>query len=396
MKKLVIILFLFVTNMFTQEIDKIYGLKVGDSLANNLLYNDTIKSKILNTDRPIQIKLPRSYYYENKVEYPLIVVLDGDYLFDLVSGSVDYFSYWDEIPENIVVGISQKSSRFKDSGVYDNLDFIPISSTKSFYKFVSEELLEYITKNLRVSNFKIIVGHELTASISNFFLLENQPVFRGVISLSPRFSKNIDKYLFDALSKTNKKIVYTVSSSKNDFQSISNEVSSFSNIMNEIENENLIFNSLFFENENHYQLPTRAISESLLKTYSIYSDISRIEFDSIMKNIKISPIEYVRNKYEMIEEFYSIDKKVTINDLMAIEKYIEFSESYELYNELSKYSIEYYPETVLPSYYRGKYFELTENYRKAIQVYRSAYNMDEIGGYTKDYMLELADLLEDY
>ena len=44
MKKLAIILFLFVTNMFTQEIDKIYGLKVGDSLANNLLYNDTIKS----------------------------------------------------------------------------------------------------------------------------------------------------------------------------------------------------------------------------------------------------------------------------------------------------------------------------------------------------------------
>ena len=43
MKKLAIILFLFVTNMFTQEIDKIYGLKVGDSLANNLLYNDTIK-----------------------------------------------------------------------------------------------------------------------------------------------------------------------------------------------------------------------------------------------------------------------------------------------------------------------------------------------------------------
>ena len=41
MKKLTIILFLFVTNMFTQEIDKIYGLKVGDSLANNLLYNDS-------------------------------------------------------------------------------------------------------------------------------------------------------------------------------------------------------------------------------------------------------------------------------------------------------------------------------------------------------------------
>jgi hypothetical protein len=157
MKKIAIILFLFVTNIHTQEIDKIYGLKVGDSLSNNLLYNDTIKSKILNTDRPIQIKLPRSYHYENKVEYPLIVVLDGDYLFDLVSGSVDYFSYWDEIPENIVVGIRQKSSRFKDSGVYDNLNFTPISSTKLFYKFVSEELIEYITNNLEYQILKLLL-----------------------------------------------------------------------------------------------------------------------------------------------------------------------------------------------------------------------------------------------
>ena len=39
MKKIAIILFLFVTNIHTQEIDKIYGLKVGDSLSNNLLYN---------------------------------------------------------------------------------------------------------------------------------------------------------------------------------------------------------------------------------------------------------------------------------------------------------------------------------------------------------------------
>ena len=40
-----------------------------------------------------------------KKHIPLILVLDGDYLFEPFSGCVDYLSYWDEIPEAIVVGI---------------------------------------------------------------------------------------------------------------------------------------------------------------------------------------------------------------------------------------------------------------------------------------------------
>ena len=43
---------------------------------------------------------------ETKKKYPLIIVLDGDYLFDITSGSVDYLSYWGDIPENIVVDIT--------------------------------------------------------------------------------------------------------------------------------------------------------------------------------------------------------------------------------------------------------------------------------------------------
>ena len=36
-------------------------------------------------------------------KYPLMIVMDGDYLFDITSGSVNYLSYWGDIPENIVV-----------------------------------------------------------------------------------------------------------------------------------------------------------------------------------------------------------------------------------------------------------------------------------------------------
>ena len=93
-----------------------------------------------------------------------MIVLDGDYMFNIVSGSVDYLSYWGDVPENLVVGINQKDTRFQDSSVFDNITHTPISSTASFYDFIVNELIPYFSKNYRVSSFKVIVGQERTGS----------------------------------------------------------------------------------------------------------------------------------------------------------------------------------------------------------------------------------------
>ena len=167
--------------------------------------NDTIVSKFLNEKRSIEIQLPRSYDVELEKKYPLMLVLDGEYMFNIVSGSVDYLSYWGDIPENLVVGLNQKDTRFKDSSVFDNLTHTPITSTANFYDFIVSELIPYMSKNFRISEFKVIVGQERTANFANFFLLKQNPIFRGVISISPRISTNMKSYLTQQLSKTNSK-----------------------------------------------------------------------------------------------------------------------------------------------------------------------------------------------
>ena len=55
-----------------------------DSL-NVFRINDTIISKYLNEKRAIEIQLPRSYQIEVDKDYPLMIVLDGDYMFNIVS-----------------------------------------------------------------------------------------------------------------------------------------------------------------------------------------------------------------------------------------------------------------------------------------------------------------------
>ena len=367
---------------FSQNLDSLNVFKI----------NDTIKSSFLNERRAIEIQLPRSYEADVMKKYPLILVMDGDYMFNLVSGSVDYLSFWGDIPENLVVGISQRDSRFDDSSNLDPIDYTPISSTANFYDFLVNELIPFITKNYRVSNFRILVGHERTANFINFFLLKENPAIRGVVSISPRFTKNIDKYITEKLKGTQSKIIYTLSSSKKDFETIYGNVKDLSVNLDSIENKNFMFKSLIFENENHYILPSVSVPNSIRNIYSLYSDIDKVEYDSIISKLDSSPIEYLQNKYELIKDFYEIDKTISINDFLAMEDYIESFEMYELYDDLSEIANEEYPETIVSSYYKGRFFEETGQFEKAMYTYKSAYILSEVKGFfTKDYLLQLAD-----
>ena len=380
-----LLFFLTINLLSSQNLDSLYVSRL----------NDTIISKYLNEKRAIEIQLPRSYEIEVDKNYPLMIVLDGDYMFNIVSGSVDYLSYWGDIPENLVVGINQKDTRFQDSSVFDNITHTPISSTASFYDFIVNELIPYFSKNYRVSNFKVIVGQERTANFANFFLLKNVPQIRGVISISPKVSENMNRYLNENLSKTNSKIVYTLSSSKRDFESIFKNVSELTASLDSIENKNLRFESLIFDKENHYILPSVSVPNSIRSTYSMYSDIDKIEYDSIISKLETSPIDYLKNKYQLIKEFYDLDKTISMNDFMAIEEFIEENEFFNLYDELSELAKQEYPGTILPSYYKGRFIEETGDPKKAMYIYRSAYNMKEVKGLTKEYLLELAERIKE-
>ena len=381
-------IFLFIISinfLSSQNLDSLYVSRL----------NDTIFSKFLNEKRSLEIQLPRSYNIELEKNYPLMIVLDADYMFNIVAGSVDYLSYWGDIPENLVVGIKQKDSRFKDSSVFDNITHTPITSTASFYDFIVNELIPYFSKNYRISNFRIVVGQERTANFANFFLLKDNPQIRGVISISPKISENMSRYLSENLSKVNSKIVYTLSSSKKDFESIYKNVIELTASLDSIDNKNLKFESLIFDKENHYILPSVSVPNSIRKTYSIYSDIDKVEYDSIISNLNTSPIDYLKNKYQLIKDFYDEDKTISMNDFMAVEEYIEENEFFNLYNELSELAKQEYPGTILPSYYKGRFIEETGDPKKAMYIYRSAYNMKEVKGLTKEYLLELAERIKE-
>ena len=92
---------------------------------------------------------------------------------------------------------------------------------------------------------------------------------------------------------------------------------------------------------------------------------------------------------------YVNDQKIAMNDFMAIEEFIEENEFFNLYDELSELAKQEYPGTILPSYYKGRFIEETGDPKKAMYIYRSAYNMKEVKGLTKEYLLELAERIKE-
>ena len=120
----------------------------------------------------MKIYLPDSYEEETDNTYPVAVVFDAEYLFDVYVANAKLFASKNQAPEQIVVGIyqNQNEERYVDCD-YSTDSGLPNQDGTKFYKFVREELLNYIDDNYRTSLFKTLVGNTITANFANYFFL---------------------------------------------------------------------------------------------------------------------------------------------------------------------------------------------------------------------------------
>ncbi len=375
MKKILFLFcFLWVTNTFYAQVESTW-------------YN----SHILNASRELKIQVPKGY--DSNSKYPLILVLDGDYLFELVAGNVDYYSYWEDIPPAIVVGISQAKFRSKDN-TFSSTNSLPIDEGAKFFEFIGAELLPYLNSKLAIGEFNVIVGHGKGANFINYYLLKEKPLFQSYIVLSPDLASDMPTYVSDILKSTSNRIFYYLAGAGKDPKKIQKDTKALNTLLSPIENKKILYKYNTFENATHYSLPAHAMSSALESIFFVYQPISKEEYKKYIVNLETSPVDYLLEKYKTIKDLFRIDKKIALNDFKAIDAAIKKNENWEYYEDLGKVARKEYPNTLLGNYFLGRYYEETGNYNKALKTYQSAYVFDEIGNYTKDFMLEKAEDIE--
>lgn len=347
----------------------------------------------LGENRQIKIQLPRNYEQNTEKSYPLFVVLDGDYMFEAVAGNVDYYSYWEDMPEAIVVGINQVNFRDADN-YYSEQNSLPTDSGAKFFEFITMELLPHMVGKYRLADFKVIVGHGESANFINYFMLKPNPLFRAYINVSPFFAPDMLSYIPERLKQFESKVFYYVATSDNDLNPVKEDSQALNTNITAIDNKNLLYHFDDFTGPTHYTTPTHALPNALESIFFVFQPISRTEYKERILTLETSPVDYLNEKYEMINNLFGLEKKVLVNDFKAIAAAIEKNKTFEHYEALGKLARKEYPETILGSYYLGRFYEETGEPKKAMKTYKSAYILKEIAGITKDEMIERADAIK--
>lgn len=355
---------------------------------------EKLKSKKLNETRDIQLYIPEGYS-EDKV-YPIIVVLDAHYLFETVVSNARYYSYWDEMPECIIVGVNQYKTedRARDC-MYADASGLPTEKGAKFFEFIGMELIPFVEKNYNTANFKMIVGHDLTANFSNYYLFKDVPLFDAYINLSPYFAPKMEGRIATRLEEFETKKFYYLATADEDTKKAAKRIRGLNETLNGLKNENIFYYYDDITEANHNSLAVQAIPRAMSKIFTIYRPISVKEYKEKILSLKTSPYLYLMDKYKTINELFGFEKRVSVNDFMAIYSAVRKSKiNDEDLKLLAKLGKKEYPDTSLFHFFMGEYYEKTGKPKKALRMYQNGFTMNAIDFITKDLMLDKADKIK--
>ena len=356
---------------------------------------EEVFSPKLNENREITIGLPASYLTNADKKYPLLIVLDGDYLFDPFQGALNYGAYWDDLPEVIIVGISQNKNNERESDcAVDATTGLPDEKGNKFFEFIGMELVAYMEKKYRIAPFKIIAGHDFTAGFLNFFLYKERPLFDAYISMSPELPVAMEKNIPDRFAILDQSLYYYQSTADGDVKKMQTRIKELDAGLKTVNKPTFNYRFDEFKGASHYSLVLHSIPNSLYQFFAVYQPISTAEFSEKIVVLPSGYVDYLINKYQVLEKSLNIKMPIRINDFKAIEAAILKNNAFDEFDKLSDLSKKQYPKSMLSDYHKAMFYEKTGDLKKAAKTYQSAFQKEEIGDLTKDMMLDKADELK--
>lgn len=363
------------------------------SAQSKIIYEE-FDSARLGEARRLKIQLPRDYEANDEKVYPIVLVLDANYLFEPVAGNVDYFGYWEDMPEALVVGIMQGDDRYDDCA-YDDTNFLPAEKGAEFFEFIGLELIPYIDNNFRTAKFIIAVGHDFTANFINYYLFKDPPLFNGYISLSPDLAPMMDTRLPERIPSVEQKIFYYMATGTDDIKDLMEITVDLDSRLSPLKSDNFNYHFDNFEGATHYSLVSRGIPSALEKIFSVYRPISKEEYKEVLLNLKTPVHQYLIDKYTVIEDLFGLTNPIRINDFLAAGSAAEKLKQWESLREISTLAKRQYPDTVLGDYYLGRYYEEVGEPKKAMRTFQGAFDKEEVDFITIDLMLDKADKIKE-
>lgn len=346
----------------------------------------------LQERRDVNYYFPENYTKEKK--YPLIVVLDAEYLFDHVVANAKFYSTFHGMPQAIIVGINQsKNSVRLDDCAFDPISGLPTDKGIKFYEFIGMELIPYLETTYNIAPFKIFVGYDITANFGNFYLFKEDSLFNAYISIAPVLAPEMEARVPAQLTSMKKKIFYSlvVEGEKSEYTS---RISAMDKALKEIKSESLMYSFDTYATADHVSVVAYGIGKAFDDIFGMFKPISPKEYKEKLLTSDEPVYNYLETKYGTIESLFGFRKKADLNDIMAIYAGCRKKQDFESLKPLSDLCKKEYPDTMLGFYFEGEYYEQLGDPKKALRTFEKAFGMKEIDFLTKEMALEKMDALK--
>ncbi|MGS2725516.1 alpha/beta hydrolase-fold protein [Psychroserpens sp. BH13MA-6] len=360
-------------------------------LSAQVIY-EKFESRKLNSTRELKIKLPENYNPDSELKHPVIIVFDGEYLFEPVKGLVNYQTHFDEMPESIIVGIIQGKERFYDS-YFDEVSGLPFESGDRFYKFVSQELIPYLDANYNTSKFKVAVGHNLMGNFINAFLFHETPLFQAYINLSPDFKGTMSQNVVTRLEWLEDDIFYYMATSDKDINAINSTVTKTNQQLKSINNQHLTYYFDELKGDTHYQLVTGALSKALDRIFELYKPLDEKELKEKVLPYVGTLDDFIVDRYKRIDDLFGIFKPISEEELQQLIVVAEERKDLESVYKIGKLANKLNPNSSFGTYYMALHAEKLGKTKKALKLYESALTLEDMAHIDRDFIMShLEDL----
>ncbi len=359
------------------------------------IIKEQFKSEILGGTREISIYTPPGYNKKEKKEYPLLLVLDANYLFDPIQGIVSYSSYWEEVPDMIIIGVHFKNfeDRKRDYE-FDKATGLPSENGLKFYEFLELELLPHLQTSYKLASLKMILGHGASAGFINFFMYKENPVFNAYFSLSPELPEFVEDRVPMFLSKTQKRYFYYLSYSDSDTKKIKKTVPDLDKKILATPNPLLTYAFKEYKKSSHYSSVITAIPDALASLYASFQPITIQEFQEKIVKLEGNYSDYLVQKYQTIYELLGMKMSIRYNDFKAIEAAIVKNRTYDEFEKLAKLANKEHPKSMLSNYYMGMYYYNLGELPKSLKEYQKAFSLESIGQLSREMMMDKIDAVK--
>ena len=360
--------------------------------VNSQVTQEIFESFKLQERRDVKYYIPEDYSVEKK--YPLIVVLDAEYLFDNVVATAKFYSTFHGMPQAIIVGVNQSKDNLRlDDCAFDESSGLPSDKSKLFFEFLGMELIPYLETSYKTAPFKMIVGYDVSANFINYYLFKEESLFNSYISISPTLAPEMENRVPARLGAMQKTIFYHLITDGEQLKKDKN-ILVLNTGINAIKNETLHYFYDEYSNADHISVATYGLGKAFDNVFKMFKPISPTEYKTQILTSEGPVFDYLTTKYDMIEKLFGFRKNVDLNDIMAIYAASRKKEDFESLKPLSDLCKKEYPSTMLGFYFEGEYYEQIGDPKKALRTFEKAFGMEEIDFLTKDMALEKMDALK--